>query len=231
MITCDLGDFLHFRPQCFDRRVTIFGGHYGSGKTNAATYYALALKSAGKKVSVYDLDIVNPYFRTKDSAELFARVGVDLVASDYANTNVDIPAMTAEFYRMTGDRTSFAVADVGGDDRGALALGRYKDDILIENDYNFLFVLNRFRPETRTTAGAERILKEIESACGIPFTGVVNNPNLGVETTEETIISSRDFAEEFCSLVGLKLAFTCVSGHLLKKFKDKNVLPVFPVTI
>ncbi|MBP5194269.1 MAG: hypothetical protein J6126_06015 [Clostridia bacterium] len=231
MKTRDLGDFSHFKPQCFDRRVTIFGGHYGSGKTNAATSYALALKSAGRKVGVFDLDIVNPYFRTKDAAEIFESAGIDLVASEYANTNVDIPAMTAEFYRLTGDRSSFAVADVGGDDRGALALGRYKDEIIRENDYNFLFVLNRFRPETRTVSGAERIMREIEKACGIPFTGVVNNPNLGAETTAETINSSFAFASEFCAEVGLNIEFSCVLGRLMKNFEDKNVLPVLPIKI
>ena len=107
------------------KRLTLFAGHYGSGKTNIAVNYALMLAKEGKKVCIGDLDIVNPYFRTKDSARQLEEAGVDLISPQYANTNVDLPALPAEAYRLVQDLDSYAVADIGGDDRGAYALGRY----------------------------------------------------------------------------------------------------------
>ena len=106
------------------KRVTLLAGHYGSGKTNLAVN--LALEMAEKfPVVIGDLDIVNPYYRTKDSKEVFEKAGIELIASPYANTNLDIPAIPAEFYRITNDKSTHAILDVGGDDQGAVALGRY----------------------------------------------------------------------------------------------------------
>ena len=106
------------------KRVTLFAGHYGSGKTNVALNFARQLKSAVPRVAVADLDIVNPYFRTKDSAERLAAEGIELVVSGYANSNVDFPAMPKEAYALFADRAVSVVVDVGGDDRGALSAPR-----------------------------------------------------------------------------------------------------------
>ena len=105
------------------KRITIFAGHYGSGKTNIAVNFALGLREEHDKVSIADLDIVNPYFRTKDSEKILAEKGIRLISSEYANSNVDVPALPAEAYSIIDDLSVRAVIDVGGDDRGALALG------------------------------------------------------------------------------------------------------------
>lgn len=128
------------------KRLTLFAGHYGSGKTNLAVNYALALRRSGKKVRIADLDIVNPYFRTKDSAEELAAAGIELVSPTYANTNLDIPALPQEIYGLFERRDSCAVIDVGGDDAGAYALGRFAPLILEENDYEMIFTVNFYRP-------------------------------------------------------------------------------------
>ena len=107
------------------KRLTLFAGHYGSGKTNIAVNYALHLAQEGKKVCIADLDIVNPYFRTKDSAMVLEQAGVELISPQYANTNVDLPALPAESYRLVQDKNIYGIMDIGGDDRGAYALGRY----------------------------------------------------------------------------------------------------------
>ncbi len=127
------------------KRVTIFAGHYGSGKTNIAINYALKIKESGKNVDIADLDIVNPYFRTKDAQELLEDAGIRLVSSVMANTNVDTPALPAEAYSIVHDTSKHAVIDVGGDDRGALALGRYVPYLLKEDNYEMLFVINKYR--------------------------------------------------------------------------------------
>ena len=107
------------------KRITLFTGHYGSGKTNIAVAYAKLLHSEGMKVTVADMDIVNPYFRTKDSIDEFNALGIEFVSSAYANTNVDLPALPSELYGVVEKRDRYAVLDIGGDDRGAYALGRF----------------------------------------------------------------------------------------------------------
>ena len=157
------------------KRVTLFAGHYGSGKTNIAVNYALNLRKLGKDVVIADLDIVNPYFRTKDSLDVLSKAGIELISPEYANSNVDLPALPQEMYKTVQDRSRYAVLDVGGDDRGAYALGRYTPYILEENDYEMVFVANFYRPLTPTAREALEIMREIAVAGGIPFTASVNN--------------------------------------------------------
>ena len=196
------------------KRVTLFAGHYGSGKTNIAVNYALMLKRSGKDVAIADLDIVNPYFRTKDSKDLLETSGIKLISSEFANSNVDLPALPAETYRLVMQHDLYSVIDVGGDDRGALALGRYTPYILEEGNYDMLFVANCYRPLTRTAAEALEVMREIEAAGGIPFTAIINNSNLGRETTPDDVISSRDFINELSRLSGLPVKFTSVDAGL-----------------
>ena len=161
------------------KRVTIFVGHYGSGKTNIAVAYAKYLHSLGKRVTIADMDIVNPYFRTKDSKGELARLGIELISSEFANSNVDLPALPSELYGVVENRDRYAVLDIGGDDRGAYALGRFVPYIKEENDYEVIFVANKYRPLTRTPEEALEVMREIETAGGMKITAIVNNSNLG----------------------------------------------------
>ena len=215
----------------FEKRVAVFMGHYGSGKTFTAVNYALELKRRGKKVSVYDLDIVNPYFRTVDAESRLKAAGIDLIVSPFAESNVDLPAMNAKTYKMVEDFSEYAVADIGGDDRGALALGRFRDGLIKEGNYEGFLVLNKFRPETRDVAGALSMIEEIERAGRLPFTGIVNNANLGEETTPEVISEGLEFAEEVGRASGLPVAFSAVRSDLTGGLKEKikNILAVDPI--
>lgn len=197
------------------KRVTLFAGHYGSGKTNIAVNFALHLAGEGKAVTLADMDIVNPYYRSKDSAQELEAAGVKVIASAYANTNVDVPALPQEMYSVTEDTSRYAVLDVGGDDRGALALGRYAPAILKENDYHMIYVFNASRPLSRTAEMALEIMGEIEVAGGIPFTAIVNNTNLGRDTDWETVAASRKEAEKLSQISGLPLLFTAVEESVL----------------
>ena len=187
------------------KRLTLFAGHYGTGKTNIAVNYALYLAKTGKKVVIADMDIVNPYFRTKDSAEELDAAGIQLISPQYANSNVDLPALPAEAYRLVEDRSIYGVMDIGGDDRGAYALGRYRDFIKEENNYCMAYVANWYRPLTRTADDAMEVMREIEEACQLPFTHIVNNSNLGTETTPQTVLDSLPFLEELQEKSGLPL--------------------------
>lgn len=203
------------------KRITVFSGHYGSGKTNVALSVALGLARSGQSVTVADLDIVNPYFRTKDSARELEKAGIELICSDYANTNVDIPALPQSMYAITDDRSRKVVVDLGGDDRGALALGRLAPAILEENDFDLFAVINMFRPLTKTAEETVGVMKEIEAASGLRFTGLVNNSNLGEETTPETVLSSLPYAEETARLMGLPIVMTTVEKELYPLLKEK----------
>ena len=196
------------------KRVTLFAGHYGSGKTNIAVNYALHLAKSGCPVTIADLDIVNPYFRTKDSAEALDQAGIRLISSAYANSNVDVPALPAELYALTQDRSRYAILDVGGDDRGALALGRYAADIMEENDYEMIFVANFYRPLTTTAEEAFEVMKEIETAGKIPFTAIVHNSNLGRETTPAHVTDKEKEALRLSELSGLPLLFTAAEASV-----------------
>ena len=186
-------------------RLTLFAGHYGSGKTNIAVNYALQLAKEGKRVCIADLDIVNPYFRTKDSAAVLEKAGVELISPRFANTNVDLPALPAESYRLVQDKSTYGVMDIGGDDRGAYALGRFTPYILEENDYRMAFVVNFCRPLTTTAEDALEVMREIEAACGLKFNCIVHNTNLGPETTAETVTGAKEKLNVLCSLSGLPL--------------------------
>lgn len=203
------------------KRITVFSGHYGSGKTNVALSVALGLARSGQSVTVADLDIVNPYFRTKDSARELEKAGIELICSDYANTNVDIPALPQSMYAITDDRSRKVVVDLGGDDRGALALGRLAPAMLEENDFDLFAVINMFRPLTKTAEETLGVMKEIEAASGLRFTGLVNNSNLGEETTPETVLSSLPYAEETARLTGLPIVMTTVEKELYPLLKEK----------
>lgn len=210
------------------KRITVFSGHYGSGKTNVAISVALDAAKAGKSMTVADLDIVNPYFRTKDSAKELEAAGIELICSDYANTNVDIPALPQSMYAITDDRSRSVIVDLGGDDRGALALGRLAPAMKEENDFDLFAVVNMFRPLTTTAQDTLEVIKEIETASGLRFTGIVNNSNLGEETTAQTVLSSVPYAEEISRVSELPVVMTTVKKELYPELlgKIKNLEPI-----
>ncbi len=211
-----------------NKRVTLFAGHYGSGKTNIAVNYALHLKEKYENVVITDLDIVNPYFRTADSLEELQNAGIKLISSEFANSNVDLPALPQDVYSILDDKSAVAILDIGGDDRGAYALGRYETAIREENDYEMLFVFNVFRPLTPDAESALEVMREIELAGKIKFTAIVNNSNLGALTTKEDVIASMKSAEELSRLSGLPIKMTTVSENLLDSFNGEidNIFPL-----
>ena len=202
------------------KRLTLFAGHYGSGKTNIAVNYALLLASEGKKVCIGDLDIVNPYFRTKDSAKELEAAGIDLISPQFANSNVELPALPAEAYRLVADKSVYSIMDIGGDDRGAYALGRYVPSILEENNYRMVFVANCYRPLTRTPEDAMEVMAEIEAACGLKFTHIINNSNLGTETTVQTVLDSQAYIDTLSQLSGLPVFATTAVAAVAKELPE-----------
>lgn len=203
------------------KRITLLCGHYGSGKTNVAVNMAYDQKEAFEKVAIADLDIVNPYFRTKDSAKDFEDRGIELICSEYAGSNVDIPALPQQIYSICDQKDKQVIIDVGGDDRGALALGRIAPSIIDENDYEMLFVINCYRPLTRDCESTIEVMQEIEYAANMKFTAIVNNSNLGEETTKEDVLKSLSYAEEISQKTGLPIKCTSVYNRLYNDLKNE----------
>jgi len=212
------------------KRVTLFAGHYGSGKTNIAVNYAFHLKNLGKDVVVADLDIVNPYFRTRDSIDELTQAGIRLISSEFASSNVDLPALPQDVYSIFDKEGESAVMDIGGDDRGAYALGRYADYIKNENDYEMLFVFNKYRPLTPTAEDALEIMREIEVACNISFTAIINNSNLGEITTPDDVLNSVEEAEKLSKLSQLPIKMTTATANLVNNLNGK-ISDLFPLTL
>ena len=208
------------------KRISIFFGHYGSGKTNIAVNYALSLKEQGIPVRIADLDIVNPYFRTKDSAEELEAAGIPLISPVFANTNVDLPALPQELYALVQQTHTHAVMDVGGDDRGAYALGRYAPYIREEDNFDMFCVVNFFRPLTTTPEEAAEVMAEIEAAAHLPFTAIINNSNLGEATTLEDVLATREKCEALSRMTGLPIAATCLRADLIPVGREAEFMPL-----
>ena len=212
------------------KRVTVFAGHYGSGKTNIAVNFALMLaKDGAQPVTLYDLDIVNPYFRTADSAAELAASDVALVSPAYANTNAEAAPIPAAVMSAFDHPVGYAVFDVGGDDAGAVALGRYSRQ-LRDAGADLLMVINKLRPLSGDAAAVLDIMRDMERAAGLRFTGIVNNTNLAGETTPGIIMDSLPYAEEISRMTGLPVVFTSVRRDIARLLKGK-VDNLFPVDI
>ncbi|MBQ1252117.1 MAG: hypothetical protein IIY02_04295 [Firmicutes bacterium] len=203
------------------KRVTLLAGHYGSGKTNIAVNMAMTQKKAGFNVALADLDIVNPYYRSKDSEDDLKAMGIELICSPFANSNVDVPALPQELYRIVDETQTNMVVDIGGDDRGAYALGRFAQRLKDENDYEMILVINKYRPLTVDEKDAIEIMHEIEEAGHLKFTAIVNNSNLGKETTAEDVLASVPYAENMAKETGLPLLLTTVREDLLPELEGK----------
>ena len=202
--------------------VTIFAGHYGSGKTTVAVNYVLELrkqapglrKQAPGLLALCDMDIVNPYFRTADHAKLLAENGVELISSAYANSGVEAVWYPTQAARVFDDPGLDSVVDLGGDDCGALALGRYAARIEGRKDIRLLMVVNPCRPLTRDVGGLLQIKREIENVAGIPFAGMVNNTNLGGDTTAALITGCFGLVREMSRALGLPFARTAIPAEI-----------------
>ncbi len=207
------------------KRFNLICGHYGCGKTNLSLNLALQAADEGKKVTLVDLDLVNPYFRSSDYAKLLNNENIRIIAPVYANSNVDIPSLPPEINGIfTSDDT--VILDVGGDDVGATVLGRFYSRIS-ELDYDMYYVINHYRNLTAKPSEAVEVLREIEAVSRLKATGIVNNSHLKSETTPETIMNSMDFARSVSELTGLPVKAVTAKKELAGALNiSELVLPI-----
>lgn len=208
------------------KRITIITGHYGCGKTNLSVNLAVEAAKEWKSVTVVDLDLVNPYFRTADFRQFFAENDIELIAPDFANSNLDVPSVQFDIEQLAAGNGCLII-DVGGDDAGAFALGRYAQALnSYRDELDMLYVINQRRNLTETADAAAQLMLEIEEASRMKHTAIVNNTNLGCETTAEIIAQSKEFADKVAEKTGLPLRFTTYPEELCDVAGIGNVRPV-----
>ena len=211
----------------FPHRLTIVTGHYGTGKTEFSVNLALALAREHPDVTLADLDIVNPYFRSRERKALLAESGVTLISSSQACTDADVPSLPPQLLGLLDDPSRRGALDIGGDPVGARVLARFRPRIAKE-DHQLLFVLNANRPEVRQRDDAIRYLRSIEAVTGLSCTGIVNNTHLCGETTAEDIRKGAVLAAAVSEETGIPLLCHTALETLAGELED---LPLFPIRI
>jgi len=212
--------------------LTIFTGRFGSGKTEAALSYAQLLAQGPRRSSghtaelviLIDLDIVTPYFRSREVAEQMTQFGVKVIAPSIIGQHLDTPAITPQILGAIEQRDRPVVLDVGGDKQGARALGQFSPSIR-ERGYTMHFAVNPYRPFTETVEGIASSIAEIESSARLQVTSLVSNPNLIGETTTEIIIEGHAKVEGFAQALGLPIAFICIESKLAAELEPNHFAP------
>lgn len=215
--------------QISSHRVIIITGHFGTGKTEFSVNLAMDLAQAGQKVMLADLDIVNPYFRSRERKALLEEAGVQVICSSQACSDADIPALPAEILTILEDRSRRGVLDIGGDPDGARVLARFQPKIVAE-DYQLIFVSNANRPEVNTAEKAISYLRSIEEVTGLTCTGLVDNTHLCSETTPEEVRRGSALADEISRQTGLPVLCSTAEKNIADQLGDFDK-PVYPITI
>ena len=213
----------------FPHRLSIITGHYGTGKTELAVNLALALAAEGSAVMLADLDIVNPYFRSRERRPMLEAAGVKVICSSQACSDADVPALPAELLSILENQTVQGVLDIGGDAVGARVLARFQPKI-VQEDYQLIFVLNANRPEVRHPDDALSYLRSIEATTGLTCTGLVNNTHLCGETTEAEIRKGAALTAEVSRQTGIPVLCHVAEKRFAPALLDLRE-PVFPITI
>ena len=211
-----------------DKRIRIITGQFGSGKTEFSVNYAINLAEEGKKVALADLDVVNPYFRSREKEEMLTELGIKVIGSSIRGLSVDVPAVSAEVYGPLQDQSFEAILDVGGDPVGARAIGQYHQ-YFVAGNYDMLFVINANRPETQTAEKAIEYLREIERVSRAKVTGLINNTHLLKSTTVEDVLSGQKVVEEVSEKLNIPIKYVAAIEKVANELpKDING-EIFPI--
>ncbi len=213
-----------------EKRIRIITGHYGSGKTEFAVNYTFGLAATGKKTAIVDLDIVNPYFRSREIEPQFTEKGIRVISSSIKGISGDLPALSPEIYTALQDDSYEVVLDVGGDKVGARALGRYHE-YFDREPYDMFFVLNANRHQTSDADGAVSYLKSIEESSKQKVTALVNNTHLCGNTTLEDIMRGQRLCEDVSKVLGLPIKYVVVEKRFVDLLPKGIQGELFPIDI
>ncbi|MGI6128592.1 MAG: hypothetical protein ACOYEO_00685 [bacterium] len=211
------------------KRIVIFVGAFGSGKTEIALNYGRLLASRDKKVAIVDLDIVSPYFRSRDVIKQLRNQSIEVIAPSGELAQADLPIIVPRVQGAIAQPDLHVVLDVGGDDIGATALGRFSDQ-LKSLPHELLLVVNTCRPFTKDIPGIKHMLTTIEKATHLKVTGLVANTNLGSETTTEIIKNGLTIIAAAAKEIGIPMTGVGVRKDLISSIGNLAV-PLLPITI
>lgn len=200
-------------------RILVLVGNYGSGKTEISLNLALKLARRGEKVTLVDLDIVNPYFRSSERAELLEKEGVKVYAPSFAMSTVDVPSLPADIQAVFADKSRRVIFDVGGDDTGAAALGQYKP-YFDQDDVEVLFVVNAFRPLSGDADSVCDLMLRVAGRSRLSPTAVINNANVAWETEESDLVRGEELLREVSARMNLPIGYLCAKQDILDKLPD-----------
>jgi len=201
-----------------DPRIKIIIGHFGSGKTEISINLSLFVKEQHAKVALSDLDVINPYFRSREVRSHLEKFGIELIAPQGKIATADLPYVSGELNRVIIDSEYKVIIDVGGDKDGAVALGQFYNQ-LKNQDYQMYFVVNTKRPYVSTAEGIKETIKQIELVTRLKTSALINNTNLGMETTADDVIRGFEITSEASRLLNLPVLYTTVSSHLQEETK------------
>jgi hypothetical protein len=218
------------RMMCMESRIRVFTGHFGSGKTEIAINYALKLASDGKRVTIADMDVVNPYFCSRDEEQMLKEKGIRLIATPKELSNAELGTIPLSTPAVFNDKSYEVVLDVGGDDQGAIALGQY-NRFFHEEDYDMYFVINTLRPETMNADDTIAYMRAIERASRLKVKYLINNSNLSYETEPEHILNGQSIIEEISRKTGLPIRYTTVNEDMAERLPEGIKGEVFPIKL
>jgi energy-coupling factor transporter ATP-binding protein EcfA2 len=213
------------------KKFIVVTGHYGCGKTNLVLNMALDFAEQGEKVTVVDMDLINPYFRTSDFKNILEEKGIEVITPVFGATNLDIPSLPASMYSIF-EKKNVVIIDVGGDDAGSTVLGRFRPQF--ENlDYDMLYVINRFRSKSTDLDEAIEVLQEIMAVSGLKPSGLVNNSHLMFDTNQAVFDEGLSFADTISEKTGLPILFSTIEKDLLNNGTviPKDFTKTYPVDI
>ena len=212
-----------------DKRVRLFIGHYGSGKSEVSMNYVTKLREVvNGEVALADLDVVNVYFRTREKKDLMRQLGITPIDSSIQTTTLDVPAVSAEVMRPLHDENVNYVLDVGGDNVGGRVVGRFAEHFKT-GDYDMFFVVNANREKTQTAKEVLGYIDAIEASSKLKVTGLVNNTHLLRETTVDDVLKGQDVAREVSKIKNIPIKYVCCLESLVDKLPkdlEGDILPI-----
>lgn len=215
-------------------RITVHIGHFGSGKTEISLAKALEMAHQGDKVSLVDLDNVNPYFRSGEKTPELEAAGVEVHTPTFEGTTVDVPSLPATIQKVFVQKDRKVIFDVGGDPTGAAVLGRYHR-WLEQDDTEVYCVVNTLRPWTRNVNDILWMMQEMSLHCRLPVKGIIHNTNLARETTAEHLVEGQKLIDEVSEKSGVPVvaiyAMESVMDALPEEFKEKYGALLQPINL
>jgi len=203
------------------KRIKIFVGGFGSGKTEISINYSIYCRKSYNQVAIVDLDIVNPYFRTREVRDILDLKGIKVIVPEGKMTYADLPLISPEIKGLIQNSNYHLILDVGGDETGSGVLGNF-EYFIKESDYEMLLVVNSYRPFTQSLPQIMQMAQEIENSSRLKITGIISNPNLSIQTNENIIRKGHNLIRQAAQKLNLPIRFICIDKRFSQRIKSEN---------